>query len=263
MKLKVFASLKRKYGPLPLWAWALIAGGAIALWWRMRKPAEAPADAIAEPSFAAAGEPDYGDTGTYANAGAPGVEATEGGELYADNKLREASMEYIDSLRALTEEAQAAAGVPQSAGEEGGGADATEPDTGDASSVRGVKWGGRTFTTKAGLAKWLAAHGAGQGNAGRAFRTWAKRHPGAAATLAGKAPKPKPPRRPKAPAQHSKRQAGRAAPKPGRGTAGARKRQPAQHAAAPAQTRPRAAPRPKPKPAPHPKRKPPRSRARR
>jgi hypothetical protein len=273
MKLKILASLKRKYGPLPLWAWAAIAGVGAAVWWRMRKPADTSPDAIAEPSFAYGSEADYGDTGG-TPAGSSGTAGTEAyapeaaGELYPDNKLREATMELVDQIRGATEDVAAATGEGAPPSE--GGADVTEPDTGDTASVRGVRWGGRTFTTRAGLAKWLAQHGAGQGNAGRAFATWAKRHPGAAATLSGKAPKPKPPAHPKAPKRTSPGQAARAAAKPGRGKAGARPRQAPAAAHKPAQTRPRPAARSAPKPAQHKAAKPvarrssaPRSRARR
>lgn len=248
MKLKVLASLKRKYGPLPLWAWATIAGGAIALWWRMHKPssAESPTpDELALPDAVSAyGQSDTGDTGA-GTAATP--DASEGGELYSDNKLREAAMQLTDQLRAISEDVASAANEPPPPDEGSGdvgnepGVDTEEPDTGAATKNPGVRWGGKTFRTKRALGAWLSQHGG-------SFKVWAKRHPAAARTLSGPAPKVKKRKPPKSRSRPSRPSQHRAPAKPGTGHAGARPRAARPRAGGkPTQTRPRSAPRSQPK----------------
>lgn len=276
MLRKIGESLRRKYGPLPLWAWTALAGGAVFLWNRLRAgPSEA---ASAEPAYAPAyafgeaGEPDYGDTGAPAPVG--GVAPAEGEpstDLYPDNKLRLASMQLIDQIRGISDELGATSYAPELAGYE----DVVAPDVPEsiatpakaATPAKGVKWGGQTFTTKAGLASWLQRHGGGSPAA--AFAAWARRHPGGAKKLAGPAPKAPAKQPPRPAVKPSSRTAARAPAKGGNGAGGARARAPQPPTSQPARPRPapaRQAPAPAPKqkaaaprkpaPAPRPKPKP-------
>lgn len=227
---KLIARLRHKYGPLPLWAWTAIAGAGVFLWNRYRSgPSE---EEAAAPAFAPAyafgeGEADYGDTGP-GPVGAVGP-AEDGGELYSDNKLREASMELIDQIRGISDEL-AQGGPPAAGGEE-----VVEPDRPDSIATpgkppqpeRGVRWYGREFTSKRGFAAELARRGyRGARNAAEAWREWARLHPDQARKIAGpapKAPKRQPAKAPKRPSAHTP---GREPAKGGRGGAGARARAP-------------------------------------
>lgn len=259
MLKKLLARLKHKYGPLPLWAWTAIAGAGVYLWNRTRRsPSEEEAAAPAfSPAYAfGEGEADYGDTGGGpAPVGEVGpVEG--GGELYPDNKLREASMDLIDQIRGISDE------LGERGPATGGSEDVVEPDsTEDVGGDReqpeaGVRWGGQTFTTKAALGRWLAEHYAGRGQAARAYKDWARNHPDAAAKLSGPAPKPPKKQPPKAPKRPSARTQGREPAKGGRGAAGARARAPQPPAARAERPRPAPARRQAPQPAPKPKPKP-------
>jgi len=211
---RILESLKRKYGPLPLWAWSLIAGGALALWFRLRGGEPAP-EAIAQPALAF-GEPDPGDTGL-GPVGEVGPVPGGAGEvpLEALGVSTAALEEQLARLEGVLER------IPET---EPGGVEIVEPDTGATETAVGVRWGGQTFTTKAGLGRWLASRYAGRGNAGLAYRQWAKRHPAAAALLTGPPPRIPPKKKPKAPTKASGRTGARKPAKPGKGQAGARAR---------------------------------------
>lgn len=267
----LLARMRHKYGPLPLWAWTAIAGTAGALYWRLRKPPPATAEdtAGAQPAYAF-GESDFGDTG----AGEVGGVGPVGGETAAEAPLDSELAQRVGDLAGHVtelEDAFTSAGYerqedkswlpPSTPGT--GGEEFIEPDTGaagaPAGSRKGVPWYGRTFATKAGLAKELAKRGyRGARTPAQAFKLWAKLHPGAAKKLGGKAPVPHAkPGKGKAPARPSSNTRSRQAPKHGAGTAGARPRN-APKAAAKPPARPRPAParkpaaKPKPKPKPRP-----------
>ncbi len=222
MMRKLLERLRHKYGPLPLWAWALIVGGALAIVWRLRGR-EQPAEAIAEPAYAFGAEPDYGDTGAVGPVGEVGPVAEEPFRGVSRTELEEAIAEALGSIP----------------GVEPGGEQVTQPDTGETGPTtepeQGVRWGGQIFTTKGGLAAYLRGRG-------QSWKQWAKRHPGAAAKLLGPAPKPKPARKPKPPTRASDRSGARKAPKPGRGRAGARARQAARRVVRAARPRVRVQP---------------------
>lgn len=253
MNLKaLIAAAKRKYGPLPLWAWATLVGGAIALYWRMRAPAPEP-DAFAAPLLAYGQlEPDYGDSGSAGLGGVPAVDPAPVEapyDLYPDNKLREASMELIDQIRGITEELDTV-----TPGTEPGGETVVDPGTDRViEEFAGVRWGGQIFSTKRGLAAYLRGRG-------QSWKAWAKNHPTAARSLLGPPPKPPKPRKPKKAKKPSKRDGAREPAKRGAGRAGARTRKPPRPA--PTKARPRmpapkarAKPQPQPKPKPKPKRR--------
>lgn len=232
MLKKLFERLRHKYGPLPLWAWALIIGGGIALYLRSRAGREAPAGAIAEPSYAyAGGEPEYGDTGASSAALPAGEEpaAADGGELSArvgDLWGHVTELEDAFTAAGYTKNEDKSYSPPGGGFSDVGGEEVGEPDTGASSSTKGVGWFGRTFTTKAGLGRALAAHGSyGQTNAAGAYAAWAKRHPQAAKKLGGSVPK-KQGKKGKAgpPRGHSPAAPARGAPKHGAGHSGARPR---------------------------------------
>lgn len=61
--------LKRKIGPLPIWAWAGVAGGAVGIWWVRKKKAAA----------AAAGTSSTGQAATVGAAGQPFASTGDGG----------------------------------------------------------------------------------------------------------------------------------------------------------------------------------------
>ncbi len=205
---KLLERLKHKYGPLPLWAWALIVGGALALVWRLRAGREQPAEAIAEPAYAFGAEPDYGDTGAVGPVGEVGPVAGEPAEPFrgvSRTELEEAIAEALGNIPGVGP-----------GGEDVVPPDGTEPPPAT-EPTQGVRWGGQIFTTKSGLAAYLRGRG-------QSWKQWAKRHPGAAAKLLGPAPKPRPKPKPQPPTKPSGRTGGRAPAKRGRGRAGARAR---------------------------------------
>ncbi len=202
----LLARLKHRYGPLPLWAWAAIVGGAIAVVWRLRAGREQPTEAIAEPAYAFGAEPDYGDTG----AGALGPVGEVGP---AEEPFRGVSRTELEE--AIAEAIGNIPGVGPG-GEETVPPDGTEPPP-SPEPTKGVRWGGQIFTTKRGLAAYLRGRG-------QSWKQWAKQHPGAAAKLLGPPPKPKPKPHPQPPTKPSGRTGARAPGKPGRGRAGARAR---------------------------------------
>jgi hypothetical protein len=249
---KLLEAARRKWGPLPVWAWAAIAGTIGALYWRMRGGDAADTGAaIQGPAFAYGGEPDYGDTGgTPAGGGAAGVDGGTGvgmqGAAYdIEGNFAKGELEGFAKRLESIEWGMANVGEhlndpgywgvdtgadgSGTAPESGVGAGGTEtvtpdkPDDVDRSKPKpkagGVSWGGRTFTTKQGLGSWLSSRGA-------SYSTWAKRHPAAAKLLKGPVPKPKPAPRKPAPRPASGRAPARQAPKTGRGQAGARPRTP-------------------------------------
>lgn len=239
MLKRIMESLRRKYGPLPLWAWAAIAGGALALWYGFRRgPAleqEAPA-----PAFAFGPEQDFGDTGEPAAIGGVAPVEPETGDLYPDNRLRQTADDLIDQIRGISDELALASSGPS----EPGGEEAVPPDQpGEARVKRGVDWYGQTFATKAGLAAELARRGyRGARSPAEAWRVWAKLHPAAVRKLAGPKPKPAPKQVPKARRRPSPRQTGREPAKAGRGAGGARARSPLRPKPKPARPRTRALP---------------------
>jgi hypothetical protein len=255
---KLLEAARRKWGPLPVWAWAAIAGTIGALYWRMRGGGgAATGDTIQQPAIAYGGEPDYGDTGSGGLAGLDGGAGAGAAATGTAYDIRDDVASGLESRMATLEwgmsnmgehfndpgywgvdtEAGGSGTAPESGASAGGTETVTpdKPDDVDRSKPKpkaaGVSWGGRTFTTKQGLGSWLSGRGA-------SYSTWAKRHPAAAKLLKGPVPKPKPAPRKPAPRPASGRAPARQAPKTGKGQAGARAR-------------------PAPKPAP-PKRKPPR-----
>lgn len=81
--------------------------------------------------------------------------------------------------------------------------DATLGAPGAAPRPAGVKWGGQTFTTRAGIAAYLSGTQQGKPRA-QAYRQWATKHPGAAKQLTGPAPKPRSPVKKQAPPPKAK-----------------------------------------------------------
>lgn len=259
---KILESLKRKYGPLPLWAWTAIAGAGVYLWNRRRGgPTEADASQPAfAPSYGFGEEPDYGDTGGGGGGAGDGTVSAPvmpgGGDVdyFPDNKLRMEAMELIDQIRGIQDELGTATYAPAV----DGGEEIIEPDVPAqiatkakaAQPAKGVKWGGQTFKTKAGLAGLLARTTGG--SPASAFKRWAKRHPGAAKKLSGPAPKAAVKQPPKPAKQPSARTGARQPAKAGGGAAGARARNGRPGAPQPARPRNEPPPRVSPKPAPKP-----------
>lgn len=225
---KPVAGLKKKLGPLPVYAWALLGIGAAVLgYWFLKGRgsggADAPVDRVVGANnmppedLAFAGGP-TGNTPPAQGLSADVLDALGSklgeirdfqsyalgwtGEQFGGQGGRfDALGQRIDDLAGMndTTSLQAAiADLPSVVADaiaavlgppETTTPTATTPVTKKPARPQGVKWGGHTFTTKAQMSNWLK-------NRGSSYAVWAQRHPEAAKTLRGPLPKAKPRPRP-------------------------------------------------------------------
>lgn len=205
--------LGKKVGPFSLWVWLVMAGGVAVVGYLYLRNREAGdggggfVETVSGNQTASPVEQAYGGgpSGGYSDGLAGQVDPST-----LDALVQQAVGPYLASAGDLRghvyelEDAFANAGytlnedktwtppgnayeaaIDATLGPPGGGPQATQ-----APAQGGVRWGGQTFTTKAGLAAFLAGS-QGRGRA-ESYRDWATKHPGAAQRLSGPAPKPKP-----------------------------------------------------------------------
>ncbi len=188
MAPRVPATFKAKKAGLPAWAWGAIAVAGVAgyLILRSRSGSDASASADISPvlSGGQVGPIDAAMSGQPSQNAAPAT-MLDPGVLDAISGIGDKLSSLGDVLSANyvysnpSENQAAASGQAQAAGTSSvtnGPAQTTIVQQQSAPTAAGVKWGGQTFTTKAGLRSWLSARGA-------SYDTWAKNHPTAAATL--------------------------------------------------------------------------------
>lgn len=198
------AGLKRKVGPLPLWAWvAIVAGAAGAYWLFVRGRAGAGEPAVGGPEVVTG-------SGGYtpqmaAGAGAPAENAALAGQLdpatlqalqdqlgaqVGDIRGHVTELEDAFSASGFTRNEDKTWTAPGADGDVGGIEDLVRSIVESMGGVQapppapGVRWGGQTFTTKAGIASYLRGRG-------QSYSKWAANHPAAARSLGGPVPKPK------------------------------------------------------------------------
>lgn len=218
------AGLKKKVGPLPLWAWVAIVGGAAAAYWFLiRGQGGDGGEGFGGPEIVSgSGAAGYSPQEA-ASAGAPAANGAMAGQLDPETlaALQDSISAQVGDIRGHVtelEDAFAQSGytmnddktwnAPGMGSEPGSledfvrsiiesyGGPQISPST-PAAAPGGVKWGGRVHTTKASIGRELAAHGV-------SYATWAARHPAAAKSLTGPAPKPHKPGKPAKPTQHAK-----------------------------------------------------------
>jgi hypothetical protein len=245
----LLARMKKKAGPLPLWAWATVAGGAG--WYFMRRgKSSTAADQVAAGGDTLPGSADaYGGSDTSpgslgGGAGAIAPVDPAGGAELGDLGLQEGIdkakgqltdfTDWIDQT-ASTRDATTAPPTP--------GAEAVDPTT-TATAKLPPKPPAKGRAR--GRPKWIPARGGERGH-------WAL--PNGSWTTAPKGAKPKP-AKPKTPKPTKPKRPNRVTALLGKGKAGARARPPAQPKPPPPRARPRgiakkttaAKPKPKPKP---------------
>jgi hypothetical protein len=188
-KPKPKGGLGRKVGPLPAWAWGAILLGAVGAWWLFSRtgsggPDAGPVELVSGNTLGAQDEP-YGGYPSTATPPAQGLDPDVLDAILAlgdrvagltdstyTREQGDSSLGYaIDGLASKVDQVivNTTLGAPASSAVTASTPVVKAPTT-------GVVWGGRTFTTKAGLSTWLKARGA-------SYTTWAANHPDAAKRL--------------------------------------------------------------------------------
>lgn len=192
---KLGGKLGRKVGPLPLWGWLALATFALVLFflWRRRSTTgprsvetvtgntTSTADPSPQELASGGGPPSWAPQDSLS----PEVLAELNGrfgdiegsvtDLYGGLASVNTSLDsQTNALEGLTQAvAKVTLGPPGAAA-----ATATNPVT--TKTANGVEWGGRRFTTRQALGKWLDARGS-------TYAVWAQRHPEASKQLSGPA----------------------------------------------------------------------------
>jgi hypothetical protein len=200
VKGKAGKGLGKKVGPFSLWVYLVAIGGGVAVWYFFLRGKGGDSGGYGGPEVVS------GSTGSVspqdmAGAGAPSQNAAPSEQL--DPATLDALSQQIGDVRGhVTELEDAFSGGGYTLNEDktwsapGGAVEGWEPwlgigggepieggpnVAGTPGKSAGVKWGGNTYTTRAGIARELSAHGVNYGD-------WAKKHPQAAKSLAGPVP---------------------------------------------------------------------------
>lgn len=215
---KVGKGLSKKIGPLPAWAWAVLAAGGLFVgYWLMRGRgqgnADSPVETVTGNRSVPAEDLAMGNNGVAPFAPQDSLSQDVLDQIAKDSSatsfalknigehLNDPSYWGVDDSTSLAADlrdlqntvAQLVVGTtlgpPDAAAPT-----ATTPVTKKPSKPQGVKWGGNTFQTKDALDAWLSHRGS-------SYKVWAQNHPEAVKQLRGpiptKAPvKPKTPPRP-------------------------------------------------------------------